>query len=71
MYYVTFDCEVCDATVHYGPCATLLEHNGRPVVTVDVLSQERVDCDDCGARHYFGDVDVYVEGRDEEIEDDD
>ena len=61
-YYVSLECEVCDHEIHYGLCATTIEHNGHPVIPIDLASQTRVDCDNCGAKHYFGELDVYVEG---------
>jgi hypothetical protein len=63
-YYLSLECEVCDHTIYYGPCGTLLEHNGYPVVPLDVATQERLDCDNCGAMHYVSELDVYVEGGD-------
>lgn len=62
MYYVSFNCHVCDNVVFYGPVASLLgEHQGLPVVHGDVLEQIYVECDHCYTAHHFGELDVYVE----------
>jgi DNA-directed RNA polymerase subunit RPC12/RpoP len=74
-YYVLVDCPECDAEIYYGPCLTLLEHNGRPVLSGSELEQTRVDCPDCDARIYYGELDYMTEGgrggSDEESDDDD
>lgn len=69
-FYLTMRCESCDNDMHYGPIMSLLDHHhrGLPVVDADLIEQTRVDCDRCGARHYVGDFDVFVEQADVEDE---
>lgn len=68
-FYLTTRCESCDNDMHYGPVlSTLDDHRGLPVIDADLLAQTRVDCDRCGTRHYFGDLDVFVEPSDVEDE---
>lgn len=73
-FYIVAECGNCDEEMFYGPCATLLEHRGLPVVAYDIASQTTFSCDHCGADNYTGDVDMYCEGgaeQDDEDEDDD
>jgi hypothetical protein len=65
-YYVMIECANCDAECHYGPCGTTLGYRGLPVVVN--LKQERLDCENCGAINYVGEVDVFAEGGRPEIE---
>lgn len=76
-FYLSMDCENCEEEMLMGPCGTTEERNGHPVIPFDFASQERFDCNNCGARHYTGDLNdlVMVEGgrnvSDDEDEDDD
>jgi hypothetical protein len=74
-YYEMITCGHCDAEIYRGPCLTLLEHNGLPVVAADAVEQERYDCDKCGAVMYFGELDYVLDTEnvheDDDSEDDD
>lgn len=70
-YYLLLECRSCDAEIYYGVCASLLEHNGLPVVPADSGTQTRFDCNECGAANYTGDLDVLVEGGVDPDDDDD
>lgn len=62
-FYVMVECPNCDEEVYTaGLVVTTLEHRGRPVISVDTVSQLGLDCEGCGARIYTGDVDVEFEG---------
>lgn len=69
-YYLLLQCEHCDAEIHYGVCVTMLEHRGLPVIPADNGAQTRFDCDECGASNYVGDLDVFVEGGREPVDED-
>lgn len=58
-YYISMECPNCDAEIFYGPCATLIEHKGLPVISADHASQERFDCTECDASVYVGGLDTY------------
>lgn len=69
-YYVLVECPKCDVEIHYGPCASTLEHRGLPVVTGDVMAQTRLDCPECGATVWCDDIEFYCEEDDDESEQD-
>lgn len=61
-FYLLLACPRCDTDIHFGPCVTLLEHDGLPVVPTDMAGQTAADCPECGARTYIGDLDYFCEG---------
>lgn len=72
-FYISIDCGHCEEEILAGPAGTTGEYNGMPVVPIGLASEERFDCDSCGAVNYTGDVDELIHtegGRDEDDGDD-
>lgn len=67
-FYFLIDCPKCDEDIYYGPCITLLEHNQRMVIPVDMVEQSRVDCEACGTTVFLGDLDYFYEYTNEDAE---
>lgn len=67
-FYILIQCPSCDEEIHYGPVASFHEHRGLMSVPFDMLSQTRVDCDECDATIWFGDFDdaYLVEGGEDD-----
>ena len=63
-FFLLLDCENCDAEIFYGPCLTLIRHDGAPVVSVSMVEQMSVTCGECGATHYTGELDIMTEDGD-------
>lgn len=73
-FYLSMDCENCEEEMLMGPCATTIERDSLPVIPFDFASQEMFACDNCGARHYVGDLNEFVMavgGRDVSKDDED
>ncbi len=70
-FYLSMECDRCEAEMFLGPVATTILHNGLPVMPYDFASQESFHCDSCGTEHILGDFDYEVEGGAEGVTDDD
>lgn len=75
LFYIQIECANCEATIHFGPVGTTMEHNDRPAISLDIASQERFYCTRCGATTYTGDLEdeLFTEGGvdPDELEDED
>lgn len=58
-YYIQWECPHCDETNYYGLCRTLLEHNGKPCITLTGGDQESYECESCGKTFYTGDTELW------------
>lgn len=57
-FYVLIDCPDCDFEIPYGPCVTLLEHKGLPLIPADIGALVSISCDECGAEIHTGELEV-------------
>jgi hypothetical protein len=73
MFYVSIECPNCDTDVLFGPCLTLITHDGSdvPVIPFDVASQTTFHCEKCGVTFYTGDFDTFCDESETETETDD
>lgn len=60
-FYLSMYCRSCDEEITDGPCMTFTEHKGLPVIPFDLAAQESFTCDNCGARNFTGEFEVYRE----------
>lgn len=60
-FYLTAQCANCDEDIVYGPCMTLIEHEGLPAIPFDMASQTSFECEACGQSSYTGDFELLSE----------
>lgn len=74
-FYFKTECGNCGEDMFKGVIdLSPQEHNGRPVVDCDLLSQIRFECDNCDGVTYTGDFDdmcEHEEGAEPEDEEED
>lgn len=64
-FYASVECLNCDEPIYLGPCLTLLEHQGLPVIPSMTFEMEKFPCSECGAMNYVGELDTIHEGGEE------
>ena len=59
-FSLQIDCPRCGGVFHYGLNVTLLTYCGQPVIPIDMATQFGVECTDCGANIYVGELPVFA-----------
>lgn len=60
-YLIAIPCANCDKELYYGVCRTYMEHEGLPVISLDVAESTSLECEECGHTTITGEFETIDE----------